>query len=339
MIVRFAKCELKIDQIKKDDISEKKFMDHELVVIRLIKKWLANDSKFQFNTSGSTGLSKVIYIDRKTIEYSCNATLTKLDPNRTFRSSLLCLNPEMIGGAMVVFRALTRELDLTVIPPTSDPFNQIGDRFFDLVSVVPLQLSSASEKHIDQFHTILVGGANLHEQSIKTKARIFSTFGMTETVSHFALREMNNSSYDCIGDTTLLKRADNHLELIGTLTNNEPLLTNDLIEYISSTSFKWLGRSDFVINTGGVKINPEQVEQKLAVQLRTNYMVSSIPDERLGNKLVLLIEGTQEDITVDFSILDKYEKPKEMFFIEQFAYTPSNKIDRLKTRDLLEIPD
>ncbi|MEP1093518.1 MAG: AMP-binding protein [Cyclobacteriaceae bacterium] len=336
MVVQFEKCELKIDQIHKEEFSKESFIEHEIKVIELIQGWLRKEPNFWFKTSGSTGDAKTILIERKKIEYSCESTMNKIDPDHKFGSALLCLSPEMIGGAMVVFRSLVRGLDLRVVKPVSNPLELLSEKStFDLTSLVPMQIQQARSQQLNMFRTILVGGAPLTDHVIHSSAMVYETFGMTETVSHFALKILGQAEYECIGDTLIEKQSDNTLAINGSLTDHKTLKTNDLIEYISSTKFKWIGRSDFVINSGGIKINPEVVEAKLSAILDRRFFISGLADEKLGDKVVLVIEGDSYDLTIDFSILEKYQRPKSIHFTKRFVLTDSQKIDRLKTKEFL----
>lgn len=336
MVLRFKKCVLKIDEIHKDEISLEDFLDHEKEVIKLIQWWKSNDTTLQFKTSGSTGVPKKIDIDRWKIEYSAEATMKKLDPDSGFKHAVLCINPSMIGGAMVVFRALSRGLDLTILPPSSNPAIELaGDHKFDLVSLVPMQMKATDEEFWNRFDTILVGGADFQVNRLETSAHVYTTFGMTETVSHFALKEAAHDDYECIGDIEIKKREDNRLQIKGTLTENKWLLTSDVIECISSKQFKWKGRVDFIINSGGIKVNPESIETHLQQQLKTNFIISSLPDHTLGSKLILIVEGDPRELLLDFSELPKYESPKETHFLPEFSRTASTKIDRIQTQKLL----
>ena len=332
MIVQFEKCELKIDQIHKEEFSEESFGDHEIRVIELIQGWLKKEPNFAFKTSGSTGKAKTILIERKKIEYSCQSTMEHLDPNQKFSSSLLCLNPNMIGGAMVVFRALHRNLKLTVVKATSNPFQHLdAETKFDLVSMVPMQLHGIRSPELDSFNTILLGGASFSGKVPKTKALIYETFGMTETVSHFALRRLGEEEFQCVGDMLVKQEDTGCLSINGTLTDHNWLITNDIVTINSTKKFKWLGRSDFVINSGGVKINPEAVERKIAPVLDGRFMISSMADEALGSKMVLVIEGEEQPFSLDSVDFSTYEEPKEVHFLSNFVLTPSQKIDRIKT--------
>lgn len=337
MVVRFKKCVLKIDEIRKDEISLGNFLEHEREVIKLISWWKSTEATVQFKTSGSTGTPKVIRVDREKIRYSAAATMQVLDPSANFKAALLCLNPSTIGGAMVVFRSLLRNLDLTVVTPSNNPSKQLDDHdAFDLVSLVPLQMKATSALFWNRFDTILVGGADFQTNDLRTTANIFTTFGMTETVSHFALRASDQEHYKCIGDTIIAQQANGCLKIKGSLTSNQWLQTNDVIDFLSTTTFRWNGRADFIINSGGVKINPESIEKLLSSQFKSSFLVASLPDEKLGNRLILIIEGAEVALDPDYSTLPKYGNPKEIYFLPAFARTSSRKIDRAKTTALLK---
>lgn len=337
MVIRFDNCELKLDEIRKDEIPKEHLLEHELVVIHYVKQWLGGTTTFSFQTSGSTGKPKTIQISREKIAYSCQSTMEAIDPHKQFQSTLLCLNPEMIGGAMVVFRALIRHLNLRVIQAQANPFEHLKpNEQYDLVSLVPLQLQGIDGSELDHFHSVLVGGAHWADEQVETKANIYKTFGMTETVSHFALQSLKTDYYQCIGDATIVARDDQKLSFYGTITNGAVLVTNDLIERIDHKRFRWLGRADFVINTGGVKVSPETIEQKLTSQLKdARFIVTSIPDDRLGERVVLLIEGEERSHLLSFDNLDRYERPKEIRFLPTFEYTASGKISRPGTQERL----
>lgn len=336
MIVQFEKCELKIDQIHKEEFSKESFTEHEKKVIELIQGWLKKELKFEFKTSGSTGKAKSIVIERKIIEYSCESTMSRIDPDRKFRTALLCLSADMIGGAMVVFRALQFGLNLTVLKPTSNPFDSLPDNSeYDLTSMVPMQLKGIKPSQLETFQCILVGGAPFHGKIENSRTKVYATFGMTETVSHFALRPIEKNEYECIGDAKIEERDDGKLSVVGTLTDHQRLVSSDMITFISKDRFRWLGRADFVINSGGVKINPEVVEEQLKRYFDRKFCISSLPDERLGEMIVLIVEGSPFELSFDTDTLEKYEIPKEVYFLDHFVLTDSQKIDRLKTKGQL----
>ena len=336
VIITFDSFKTKTNEICLNKISDQKLFPHERIVIRIVEDWVKAEKKFTFKTSGSTGRPKTIDLEREKIEWSCRATMAKIDPAGHFKTSFLCLDPAMIGGAMVVFRSLIHNLDLRVVGPSSDPFAAIHkNERYDLVSLVPLQLYRAKVSDLDRFAAILVGGASLHNHPNASKAKIYSTFGMTETVSHFAVKEAHADFYECIGDVRLIADADSQLTIVGTITDHKPLQTSDIVEVISPTRFKWIARADFVINSGGIKIHPEIVERKLAKKIDRKFIFSSLPDDELGSRLILIIEGRSGKGHVDLSDLPGHEKPKEIYYLDRFPMTRSGKIDRMATRSKL----
>lgn len=341
MLIQLEKSKLKLDEIQQGEISLNDYAPHEQKVIRLVKMWTSDLDVFSFHTSGSTGKPKNIKITRSQVTYSCHATMQSIDPEHEFRSALLCINPDMIGGAMVVFRSLIFDLDLRVMRPDSQPFKLLTpEESYDLTSLVPLQLFSSSSGELDHFHTILVGGADIGHYINHSKANIYATFGMTETVSHFALRKVEESYFKCVGDAKLVTNNESRLAIKGTITNHQTLKTNDIVEVIDTGTFRWNGRADFVINSGGIKIHPEEVESKLFDQISQPFIISSLPDELLGNRVILIIEGPDNQFKPDFSVLERYQRPKEIHYIPKFILTSSGKIDRLATgqklRDLTD---
>ncbi len=334
MIIRSNNFVLKLEEILKDKLPTERYNEHENIVLKIIREWFSPAEFFTHQTSGSTGRPKKIAISRDNIEISTKATLDAIDPNRLIRTSLLCLDPMHIGGAMVIYRALIAKHDLTIVKPTSNPIEQIGAASFDLVSLVPMQYKSFTDAQLNQFGTILIGGAPMEVMKTKSTAKIYSTFGMTETVSHIALRPIQDEIFKTTGDTIIATDDEGILKIKGSITGNEWLITNDLVDAIDQHSFKWKGRKDFVINSGGIKNNPEEIEMQLKDKIGGDFMVGSLPDEVLGRKLVLILDGNTQ--AIDFSHLDKYKRPKELYFNQIIYKTPSGKLDRMKTQNSFE---
>ena len=336
MFIESANFKLKLEEFQKVDPFSLDMNETEEKVFRLVKTWMSGNSAFTFKTSGSTGSSKIIHIDKQKIELSTKSTFEYLDIVGKITNTLLCLDPNFIGGAMVVFRALIRELDLYIVEPTSDVISQLPANFTtDLVSMVPMQFRNLTSKEIDRFKTILIGGAPMEVMpELKSSSRVFSTYGMTETVSHVALREIDKTNFNTIGDMKVGIDENECLKFKGEITDNKWLVTNDLGKVSSPTSFEWIGRKDFIINSGGVKLNPETIEQKLSDQIDFPFIITSIPDEKLSEKVVLILEGDQET-QIDFTCLDKYEKPKLVLDNQTVKLTTSGKVDRIATREAL----
>ncbi len=334
MIIRSNNFVLKLEEILKDSLPTERYNEHENIVLNIIRKWFSNAKSFIHHSSGSTGRPKKIEISREKIEISTKATLDFIDPDNTVKSSLLCLDPSHIGGAMVVYRALIAEHDLHIIEPTSNIISIIGANSFDLVSMVPLQFKALSHSQIDQFGKILIGGAPIDSKTVKTSAAIYSTFGMTETVSHIALRSLSEDVFTTTGDTIVRIDQDDTLEIHGSITDGKWLKTNDIVEIVNPNAFKWIGRKDFIINTGGIKVNPEEIELALNDQMNDDFIICSLPDSSLSRKVVLVSSGSEQ--VLDFSNLRRYHIPKEIFFDREIFKTPAGKLDRLKTQKVLE---
>ena len=334
MNIRSKNFVLKLEEILKEELPTERYNEHEKFVLKIIRNWHANTQLFTHQTSGSTGRPKKIDISRDKIEMSARATLSYIDPYDKIKTSMLCLNPKHIGGAMVVYRSLIYNHDLTIVDPSTDLSKAIEHNSFDLVSMVPLQFGKLTESQLNQFGTILIGGAPLKVQSVRSTAKVYSTFGMTETVSHIALRPIDKDEFTTTGDTIVEADEYQTLKIKGKITDHKWLITNDIVSTTSPKSFKWVGRKDFVINSGGIKVNPEDLEQKLEPQIADEFIIGSIPDADLGQKVVLISEGSERPI--DFSSLDKYHRPKVCFYNQEIFRTSSGKIDRKKTIEHLE---
>lgn len=307
----------------------------EKTVIQLIKDWYNVDNYLSFQTSGSTGIPKTIQVEKEKIRYSCEATFGFIDPENEIKNCLLCIPPNYIGGAMVVLRALMKKLDLTVIEPTGSPCKELKGEKYDLVSMIPLQFQQLKESDYSHFKNIIVGGAPLFIQKTIKNTNVYSSFGMTETVSHFALRKLDENYFKTVGDAKIRTNKKNTLEISGSITNNQWLKTNDLIHLIDENTFEWVGRKDFIINSGGIKINPEKIEQILSDEIHGEFIISSLPDELLGERIILLTEKKQLK-EINFSQLSKYEIPKQIIFASQLPKTKSGKVDRIKARELAQ---
>lgn len=323
-------------------ITEKNYSQFENRIAEIINIWHSPEISFSFQTSGSTGEQKIVNISKEVLEYSARQTLNKLDPDNQFKESLICINPNYIGGTMAVIRAIIGRHNLTIMEPEANPLSQIGQSQFDLVSMVPLQIQTTLEENPEQFSrvkTVIIGGAALNDQVLTQlrqaqHTRFFHSYGMTETASHFALKDLNSETqFEILGDANIETDEIGRLKVRGTVTNNEWLQTTDLVEIVDRQHFNWIGRADNVINTGGFKVSAETIESILNDQISDPFFIAGIEDEKLGQRIVLIIESN-EKITynnLNFGDLNKYAIPKETIFIESFAYTDTGKINRTLT--------
>lgn len=300
------------------------------------------------NTSGSTGKPKAIEIPKWKMEASAKMTGNFLHLS-SFRSALLCISPNYIGGKMIAVRSLIFQLKMFLVPVNSRPLQHL-DFPIDFAAMVPLQIEETLKHEPEKFNLlrcIIIGGAPLSEKIAQQlqafDCAFYATFGMTETVSHIALRNLKqeNASYVGTGNVSF-ETEDGCLTISSEELKIERLKTNDVVTLLDTKQFIWKGRADFVINSGGVKIHPEEVEQKIrsVFPSENTFVITSLPDERLGSKVVFV--GTKEWEHADrlenkiAEIVAKYERPKAYFFIASIPQTPGGKVDRKATQFLIQ---
>lgn len=315
-----------------------------------LKNWY-DDSDFIFaQTSGSTGKPKSIQLAKKSMVNS--ARMTNQFFGLTSESiALLCLPASYIAGKMMLVRAMVGGFNLITVEPSANPFENL-EISIDFTAITPFQLFHSVESlRAKSVRKIIVGGSpvttKLEKLTENIPSELYETYGMTETCSHIALRRFNGAEkldYFNILEGVSIRQDERGCLVIGAphLLDKE-IQTNDMVELIGSTSFRWLGRADSAINSGGVKIHPEQVEKKLEGIISSNYFISSLPDELLENKVILIVESEtyslqQEELLRSEmeKILDKYEIPKKVFYCSSFIYSPNNKLLRAETLEKLK---
>lgn len=324
----------KEDLIKKAIFFIENGLDYEKHLGQFLLDWLDDRSFVSVQTSGTTGTPKLIYVEKKAMEASAIATgiFFNLKPGD---KSLLCMSAQYIAGKMMLVRALVLGLELDVIAPSATPL-AVNSNYYDFVAMVPMQVASSMED-LYRVNTIIIGGAKLDSklslqlQSLGIKA--YETYGMTETVSHIGVKRIQDDFFKVLPDVTIKTDVRNCLIIYAPKISNEAIVTNDIVEIISDDTFKWLGRFDNVINSGGVKLFPEQIENKLQDKIENRYFISGMKDERLGQKVILVIESNSEFKVHDsvFEKLERFEIPKAIFFTEKFEETATNKINRKAT--------
>ena len=314
--------------------------------------WVSEREEVRMQTSGSTGAPRTIHMPKNAMVHSALATGEYLGLDEGTKA-LLCLPARSIAGKMMLVRALVLGWKLELKPPDSNPLEGLLEPV-DFAAMVPMQLEASLDK-LDRISTILVGGAPLSKGLLaripEDGASIYESYGMTETASHIALRKLCRVPAGKAPETVLPPfRALPWVE-IGTdkrgclsirtsyLPEN-PLVTNDLVSLESNETFRWLGRIDHVVNSGGVKLIPEQLESKLSTLISQPFFLAGMPDETLGEKLVLLVEGPGEESLLEkireAKVVDRYEVPREVHFLKKFVHTPTGKIDRPQTLKILE---
>jgi len=332
--------------------------DNEKAAISFCKSWLAGNDTFSQQSSGSTGTPKTIELHRNQMIASANATSNFFNVNESIRL-LCCLNPAYIAGKMMLVRAMVWNCGIDLKEPSSDPLREITEENLpDFVAVVPLQVQTIFEEpesleKLRKIKHIIIGGAPLSEKLkskiVSHRINAFQTYGMTETVSHIALAKIDSGTlvYQTLKKVEIGQDVRGALWVKSPMSGPERIQTNDLVEMKSANSFVWLGRADFVINSGGVKIHPEFLEAKAEAVITglfpdSPFFFFGLKDPKLGEKLALFIQSDpnnsekakllQRELKLK---LDRFEVPKEIHLILKFEITYSGKLDRIKTVSLL----
>lgn len=343
------------DQVANHDIAPT--TDFEKSTLSFCRAWLNGDQSFPQETSGSTGTPKQIEITRDQMISSARMTAKALGLKQ-HDTALVCLDTKYIAGKMMLVRSFVTDMQVIAVEPSSNPLKQLStNEIIDFAAFVPYQLRTIFNENpekLNQVRLAIVGGGNvspeLSQKLQETSCSLFETFGMTETVSHIALRKLN-------GD----RKAQPHFEALpgvslkvderGCLVIETPVLsnavhTNDLVELIDPNHFKWLGRWDNVINTGGSKVIPEEVEATLKILFKemswsNRFFVGGIPDQLLGQQVCLVIEGDEMPEPVVRELKEKmkervprFEVPRHILFVKKFIETETGKINRNKTLNL-----
>lgn len=342
-------------------INSQQTQQWERDIYLFIQDWLSDKEYIVVKTSGSTGEPKVISLKKKWLEYSATQTCNFFNLNKQ-STALLCLPAAFIAGRMMIVRAFVSGMNLITVEPSSNPFiNQSiippdgyrGNPPFDFIALTPFQLHQSLQtlKSNPLVKSIIVGGGEVRP-SLENEVQdlpidIYATYGMTETSSHIALRRVNGSErenfYTVIGHTSI------NLDNRGCLIIENPnlfdgkLITNDLVEIIDSRKFRWLGRYDNIINSGGVKIKPEEIELTIASLHPNPMVISSIPDEKLGEAVVLVMECDElsneekENLLKQLkNLVHPYANPKHIYTIPKLPETPTGKFDRKTLRAMLK---
>ncbi|MFT4737272.1 MAG: O-succinylbenzoic acid--CoA ligase [Cyclobacteriaceae bacterium] len=304
-------------------------------LLQFMSDWLHGNNLFEFQTSGSTSAPKKILLSREQLLYSARQTLESLSLDKFGLRFLLAISPDVIGGKMLALRALLTDADLHVIKPSTH-FSLQADKY-DLVSLVPMQIDQLiKDQLIDRFEHVLIGGAPLSSkyesqllEHLSRSQKWFATYGMTETASHVALRQLGSPFFRGIGDVVFKTDDRICLALSGSITQQQTLQTNDVVELLSNQTFKWLGRSDFTINSGGYKVQPEKIESILQmIYADADVLVTSVPDQKLGQKVVCLSTKRMDMKTIEQTVLHRYERPKEIIHVTSLPVLKNGKIDR-----------
>jgi O-succinylbenzoic acid--CoA ligase len=324
--------------------------DWEKELYLFLNEWFSESDFVLAQTSGSTGEPKPIELPKSVMQKSAERTIEYFGLQKNDRL-LLSLPCRYIAGKMMVVRAIVGQMNLIAVDPATG-FEFLEHENFDFGAMVPNQVFKLMEQpsgieKLQNINNLLIGGSTISEeleaQIARLSSRVVITYGMTETASHIAIRELSGNResdfYQCLPGISV-SLSENDCLQIHLPEFSESLQTNDLAELQSNTSFRILGRSDSVIISGGIKYSPEALEKKLEQVINDRFVISSVPDEKLGEKLALVIEGKPHDKfileqKID-ALLTAFERPKVIYFLEHFPTTVSGKIRRKDLKDLIE---
>ena len=313
-----------------------------------LEKWFDASPVITVHTSGSTGTPKELVVRKDRMMQSARLTCEFLNL-QAGDTALLCMNLRYIGAMMVVVRSLVAGLNLIVRPASGHPLSDIEEplRF---AAMVPLQVYNTlrvpeEKARLEQTDILIIGGGavddSLEAEMSALPTAVYSTYGMTETLSHIALRRLNGDTaskhYYPFPSVELSLSAESTLVIKAPLICGEVLQTNDIACIYPDGSFTIAGRKDNVINSGGIKIQAEEMEKRLRPFIPVPFVVTSVPDPRLGQALTLLIAGQVDVRELESklqTVLDAYHRPRHIFMTESIPQTENGKTDRAGCRIL-----
>lgn len=311
-----------------------------------LSEW-QNDSPYvHVQTSGSTGAPKPMLVEKRRMLASARITcdFLNLQPGDT---ALLCMSLDYIAGKMMVVRSLERGLKLIEVEPSGHPLSTLNYKL-DFAAMVPLQVYNSlqvpeeRERLMQIRHLIIGGGAIDDEMAAQLKSfphAVWSTYGMTETLSHIALRRLSGSEasewYTPFSSVKVSLSDEGCLVIDAPEVCAERLVTNDIADLSlgpgPSDRFRILGRKDNVICSGGIKIQAEELERQLRPHLRVPYLISKRPDAKFGEVVVLLTEGSVDEARqVCERVLPKFHQPRAYMHVDQIPLTATGKPQRWK---------
>jgi len=320
----------------------------EAVLADFLVRWIdVTEDYIVQQSSGSTGRPRPIRLSKISL---VNSALMTASFFRLGLEShlLLCLSPAYIAGKMMIMRAIVSGATLHLLAPSAHPLSEVPPgQHFTLAALTPPQLLPVIQHSIlHQFDNLLIGGAPFPETATTTlptsPPAIYSSYGMTETASHIALRQLNapNASplYTCLPGISVESGPGDCLRICAPHLLSQPLLTTDVAIVHTPHQFSILGRQGNVVNSGGLKLHPELIEKKLQHHLPYPFFLAGIPDPVWGQSLAIFVEKPswypqeeQQLQKIFTEIIPKTEKPRQVFVVKHFDYTDTGKINRQAT--------
>jgi O-succinylbenzoic acid--CoA ligase len=321
---------------------------YEQVIAQRISEWLNDSPVMTVNTSGSTGRPKAIDLPKRWMKASAEVTGRALELSPGMKA-LLCIPAQNIGGIMMIVRAMTLGLDVHITKPTVDI---APDGQYDITSLIPPQVESLLRRvgDLDSLGQVLIGGAPMSDALVSRlygmKGHIYHSYGMTETCSHVALKllsgENRDTYFQALNGVRFTLDDDKALGIHIAHMDNLFIQTNDIVELVDEHRFIWKGRRDHIINSGAMKVIPEELERHIAAVVDSPFLVHQEPDEQFGQRIILVIEGDLFQ-KIPVQLMDRIRslgnrRPRRVYTCPQLKRTKSGKIIRdINGLDLLEI--
>ena len=302
-----------------------------------LDEWHNDSPTVLVHTSGSTGKPKPMLVEKRRMEASARITCDFLGL-KAGDTALLCMSLDYIAGKMMVVRSLTCGLRLITVKPSGNPLATMKESV-DFAAMVPmqvyntLQVSEERERLMQIKHLIIGGGAI--DDALAKELKLFpnavwSTYGMTETLSHIALRRLNGDEasewYTPFEGVSLSLTEEGCLAIDAPAVHEGRLVTNDIAE-LSDKGFRILGRKDNVICSGGIKIQIEEVERLLRPYVTSAFVITKRVDKKFGEQVVLLTESNDMDVLREVCerVLPKYWQPRCFLHIDRLPMTETGK--------------
>lgn len=312
-----------------------------------LSEWHNDSSTVLVHTSGSTGKPKPMWVEKRRMEASARITCQFLGLHEG-NTALLCMPLDYIAGKMMVVRAETCGLRLISVEPCGKP---MWEEPVDFAAMVPLQVynllqTDEGRERLMRIRNLIIGGGAIDEalaEKLKSFPNaVWSTYGMTETLSHIALRRLSGPEssewYTPFESVSVSLNEENCLVINAPAVHDGVLVTNDIAEIRQDSSFRVIGRKDNVICSGGIKIQIEEVERLLRPHLSVPFMITCTPDPRLGQQVVLLLEEGDVSYaeTVCRKVLPKYWQPRRVLTIARLPLTETGKPARQIAKKIVE---
>lgn len=329
-------------------------INHTVTLQDFLSEWHNDAPYVKVRTSGSTGTPKEMLVEKERMVNSAQMTCKFLNLKRGDKA-LLCMPVDYIAGKMMVVRSIVAEMELISVEPSAHPLAGLAS-IPDFAAMTPMQVArtfeNADEMSIFQkIRCVIIGGGaidhNLENKLKDCTNAVWSTYGMTETLSHIALRRVSGQSatqwYTPLEGIRISQADNSTLTIFAPMLHEGTLHTNDLVEMNDKNQFRIIGRCDNTINTGGVKIQIEEVEEKLKDSCpSTPFIITSRPDPVFGETIVALLLKSADEMNKKAFIeatltLPRYWRPKHIIEVDDLPLTETNKPDRAKARELAKV--